>query len=96
MYRGIFMQESFEKKKHTLFMENREVLELSGIVDVASFNEEEISAKCDWGDLLIKGEGLHLDALDLETGTVRVGGKVTALVYHESTLGKGFFGRVFS
>lgn len=90
------MSETFDKKKHTLFLENREHLELSGINDVTAFNEEEIVAVCDWGDLMIKGAGLHVEVLDLETGELKITGKVTALLYNERIQSKGFFKRVFS
>lgn len=90
------MSDSFEKKKHTLFLENREKLELSGVTDVDSFNEEEINAKCDWGELMIKGSELQVDVLDLEVGTLKINGKITALVYNDKIAGKGFFGRMLS
>lgn len=90
------MQDSFDKKRHTLLAENRETLELTGINDVDSFNEEEINASCDWGDILIKGSELIVEVLDLENGILKIRGKITALVYNEKTQQKGFFGRVFS
>lgn len=90
------MSDTFDKKKHTLLLENREMLELSGINDVKAFNEEEIVAVCDWGDLMIKGASLHVEVLDLETGQLRITGKVTALVYNEKMQAKGFFKRAFS
>lgn len=90
------MSETFDKKKHTLLLENRELLELSGINDVTAFNEEEIVAVCDWGDLMIKGSALHVEVLDLETGGLKITGRVTALVYNEKSQAKGFFKRAFS
>jgi sporulation protein YabP len=90
------MSESFEKKNHTLTLQNREVLELSGISDVTAFNEEEIVATCDWGDIMIKGSSLHVEILDLETGELKIVGKVAALVYNDRIQPKGFFKRVFS
>lgn len=90
------MQDISSKKKHTLYLENRETLELGGISDVDAFNEEEISAMSDWGGILIKGTNLHIEVLDLETGTLKISGKIGALVYNESVSAKGFFGRMFS
>ena len=87
-------QDNFNK--HTLLLENREILEMTGIMDVESFNEEEIYALCDYGDLLIKGEGLHIEVLDLNTGDMKISGKITALVYSEKSQVKGFFKKVFS
>jgi len=90
------MQEPTVKRKHTVFSENRETLSLEGVNDVGAFNEEEITARCDCGNILIKGSGLHIEVLDLDSGQLKVKGKITALVYSESISTKGLFGRLFS
>ena len=68
-------------KKHTLMLDNRKRLVLTGAEDVSAFNEETIQVKTTAGALLIKGSGLHIDRLDLETGDVTVDGVVNALQY---------------
>ena len=90
------MQESFEKKKHSLMIQNRESVEITGINDVASFNEEEVNASCDLGNVLIKGSHLLVEALDLDNGILKVNGRITAVVYSEKTNAKSFFGKLFS
>lgn len=90
------MQEPQIKRKHTVLAENREVLSLEGINDVGAFNEEEITARCDCGNILIKGSGLHIEVLDLDNGLLKVRGRLTALVYSESGGAKGLLGRLFS
>ncbi len=87
-------EENFDK--HNLLLENRQSLEMTGIKNVDAFNEEEIVAVCDYGQLLIKGEKLHVEVLDLTTGDLKIVGKITALVYSERTEVKGFFKKVFS
>ena len=86
--------ENISETSHALTLENREHLTLSGISDVDSFNEEEIVAICSCGELTIKGELLHIEELNLETGYVSVSGKVTSLTYSEkfssSSLLRGF------
>lgn len=86
----------FDKKKHTLSMENRESLSLTGVNDVESFNEEEIQALTDYGSILIKGSGLSVEVLDLQSGDLSVTGTITAFVYSNATVQKGFFKKVFS
>lgn len=85
-----------ELNKHTLCIEDRKMLQVSGIKDVAEFNEEAVTAQCDFGDLLIKGEKLHVESLDLDTGTLKVSGNIIAVVYNEKSQAKGFFKRAFS
>ena len=89
------MQEQHFEKKHTVFSENRQRLELGGIIDVGTFNEEEITARCSCGRLLIKGEGLHIEVLELETGVLHISGKINALVYSDTVKSGGFFERLF-
>ncbi|MBR3150091.1 MAG: sporulation protein YabP [Eubacterium sp.] len=88
--------DEFSRKKHTLFVTNREAAEISGVTDVDSFNEEEIRAVTDYGELLIKGTSLQVEALDLETGELKISGSVTALVYTDKKISKSKLGRLFS
>lgn len=90
------MQNEFEKRKHCVSIENRESIELSGVVDVPAFNEEEANIVTDYGNIILKGNGMKLDALDLDSGIVKIFGKITALVYNEPSEIKGLFKRMFS
>ncbi|MBQ9517513.1 MAG: sporulation protein YabP [Eubacterium sp.] len=90
------MADEFSRKKHTLFVANRESAEISGVTDVDSFNEEEIRAQSDFGELIIKGEALQVESLDIETGVLNISGKITAAVYTDKKPAKSLFGRLFS
>ena len=68
-------------KKHTLTLDNRERLVITGAEDVNGFNEEAVSVRTTDGLLLIKGSGLHIDKLNLETGDVNIDGKINAMQY---------------
>ena len=87
-----------EQKKttgHSLTLCDREKLTLTGVTDVDAFNEEEITGITDFGELTVKGELLHVEALDLECGSMQITGKVTALLYTRHREGGGLFGRLF-
>lgn len=90
------MQDNFERKNHTLTLENRNQLSMTGISDVKSFNEEEINAKTDYGELLIKGSNLHVEVLDLDTGALTISGSIMALVYNDKVESKGGIRRLFA
>lgn len=94
--RKIIMNEEFERERHTLKLENRESLELSGIKDVGAFNEEQIIAESSMGDIIIKGSALHVDELSLDKGRLKVSGKISAFFYNDKPSGKGFWGKIFS
>lgn len=87
------MQNEFERKEHCITMKNREVLDLTGVRDVPSFDENEVIAKCDFGEVIIKGERLKIDILDVESGRLSVKGKIVAVYYNERQQMKGFFKR---
>ncbi len=90
------MQENFDKKNHSLTLENRNQLSMTGVSDVKSFNEEEINAKTDYGELLIKGSNLHVEVLDLDSGALTISGSILALVYNDKIESKGGFRRLFA
>ncbi|SDG75983.1 sporulation protein YabP [Desulfosporosinus hippei] len=85
-------------KGHRLVMENRELLELSGIRKVQSFDPKEIILETELGILSVKGDQLSIKLLNLEEGLVDLQGSVGALIYHRSSGNasrRGFLNRVF-
>lgn len=82
-------------RKHQLQIEGREKLTATGIKKVDFFSDELITAQTDLGQLNIKGEGLHIENLNSDSGDMLVTGKVGALSYTESGPALSFFGRIF-
>ncbi len=82
-------------KKHTLTVDGRERLTATGIRRVDFFSDELITAQTELGQLNIKGEALHIETLNSETGDMLVSGRVAALSYTESSPALSFFGRLF-
>ena len=90
------MDENTVGKRHTLQIENRNKITLSGITDVGSFNEETVQLESDLGGLEIRGENLQVTKLSLEEGDVSVEGKICSVAYTEPAVkSTGFFARVF-
>ena len=90
------MNEFNDKGKHTVFVQNRDSMELEGIKDVGGFNEEVITAESECGGIVIRGNNLHVDELNLELGKLKISGRISAFIYNDKVAGKGFWGRVFS
>ncbi len=82
-------------KKHGLNLDSRERLTATGIRRVDFFSDELITAQTDLGQLNIKGEELHIESLDSDSGDMLVKGKVGAVSYTESSPTLSFFGRLF-
>ena len=80
-------------RPHQLILQDRGQLEMTGVSDVDSFDETEIRAYTALGELTVRGQGLHIRHLDLESGLLSVDGQVDILSYSDVTRG-GFFGRL--
>ena len=74
-----------EKKiyKHSVVIDKREKTAINGILDVISFDEELVIAETEMGVILLKGEDLHVNKIDLDKGELDIDGKVISLVYEE-------------
>lgn len=78
---------------HQMILQDRKQLELTGVSDVDSFDENIIIAYTSLGELTVRGRGLHIRRLDLESGSLSLEGQVDTLTYSE-TARSGFFGRL--
>ena len=69
------------QRAHHLILEQRERLVISGVEEVARFDESSIILTTAMGELEIRGEGLHIEKLSLEGGELHVDGSISALIY---------------
>ena len=69
---------------HQIMLYNREKGNLTGILDVISFDENTIVLDTDMGLLTIKGKDLHVSRLTLEKGEIDIEGQADSLVYSSS------------
>ena len=81
---------------HTVILEGREKLSISGVVDVQSFDEDQVLLETVRGMLVVRGQGLHVERLQLEAGELIVEGEVGCLEYDDSVQPRGgFVSRLF-
>ena len=64
-------------------MAGREDVNVTGVSQVVSFEEDTVLLRTNLGDLRIHGSGLELKDLTLEGGQAAISGRITALVYEE-------------
>ncbi len=86
------------RKKHQLVLKNRESLNIEGVVNVESFDEQEVMVETDTGNLIIKGSDLHVKELNLDNSTLQLDGLVRSMEYTgegPGGKGKGLLGRLF-
>ena len=88
------MEES--KNKHQVILKNREKVMVSGAAEVDSFDEHQVVLITELGVLVIKGSGLHIQSLNVESGDVSIDGRIEAVDYIESEpAGSSFWGKLF-
>lgn len=83
---------------HQVKLTNRKTLEISGVKEVDSFDNEEFLLETVQGYLIIRGQNLQLKNLDVSSGNVMIKGKIYELSYIDEVHGekaKGFFSKLF-
>ena len=84
---------------HKIILNNRNQGNLTGILDVISFDENSIVLDTDMGLLTIKGKDLHVNRLSLEKGEVDLSGNIDSIAYSdvhaEQKQGENLFARLF-
>lgn len=72
-----------EKNVQSLLLENKEVLNVTGVENVDNFNDEIVVLITNKGKLTIKGEKLNISKLNVDEGKLIVKGVINSLVYSE-------------
>lgn len=84
-------QRAASPKPHTLNLENRRKALLTGVSEVAGFDESQVLLETDHGEIALTGEGLHVTRLMLEEGQLAVEGKIDGVFYTQRTRRRGLF-----
>jgi len=85
--------------EHFLKLSNRKSMELSGVSNVITFNEQEIVLETSLGLLFVNGEDLHITLLKLDEGKVAMEGSINSVMYKAQgadmkSKGKNILGRL--
>ena len=80
---------------HNVIMEDRKSLSVSGVTEVDSFDEQTVVLHTHLGELTIKGNDLHIEKLNTDSGDVALTGSIYGLMYTTDQPKSGFWGRVF-
>ena len=85
--------------EHSLLLLDRRTMEISGVENVNTFDEEEIILETVMGFLYVVGEQLHVSMLNLEQGKVVVEGSIINIQYKKEgkdikTRGKNILSRL--
>lgn len=81
-----------------IVLENRNKLNVSGVKDVISFDDELVIIETELGLLTVKGDNLKINKLSIDTGEVNVEGEISNLGYSDPTKKsqeQGLFSKIF-
>ena len=85
-------------KIQNVILENRNRLNVTGVIDVLNFDEEVITVVTELGILIIKGSDLHLNRFSLDNTELSVEGEINSLYYSDKKVGgknESVFSRIF-
>lgn len=88
----------FDEKlqQHSVNVDGRENIEVTGALDVESFGDECINVITTMGKLIINGEKLHINKFCADDGVLSACGCVNSMEYtHVKEREAGFFARLF-
>ena len=89
------MEENFVGVQNVI-IENRKQLNISGVKEVSSFDDETILLDTMLGKITVKGEGIHIACYNTATGDLTATGKIHAVVYmSDAKTSSGFLSRIF-
>lgn len=84
-----------ETRPHTVTLNDRKRLGITGVEDVDCFNEQIVVLQTPLGTLTVTGSGLNVSQLNLEEGRVSLEGEVDAMEYTGGKRKGGVLNRLF-
>ncbi len=78
-----------DERKHQIVLKDRESVTATGIVEVESFDDREIVLLTDLGTMVLRGEDLHIEQINLDSGEFICRGLITGVQYSAGTASSG-------
>ncbi|MBQ8448709.1 MAG: hypothetical protein IJX27_07250 [Clostridia bacterium] len=91
------MEQQKEIYSTAVSLKKRAELQVSGVLDIISSDENSVYLNTSDGALLAEGEGLHIISMNVSSGDITIEGKIDSLSYCERTPAQksGFLARMF-
>lgn len=93
------LEEKQIQKPHKLVVNNRKTSMVTGVLDVLSFDLNEVLLETEQGMMMVKGKDLHVNRLSLEKGEVDLAGHIDSIAYSDirnnSGQNENFFMKLF-
>jgi sporulation protein YabP len=89
---------SEDRNIHAVAVNERTHVEIRGMTEVISFDENAVVLATTGGNMSIEGSGLKVNILDVKEGNISVDGHIDCVYYFDPTskqVTRGWFGRLF-
>lgn len=87
------------QSQHKILLTDRELLEVTGVLNVEKFTDDDVILETQLGMLGIKGEKMHMKQLNLDGGLIIMEGAIKSMSYSETAgtrdKGKSLFNKLF-
>lgn len=85
-----------EGQIHDISLNMRKHMDITGVKDVVSFDEQSVILTTVCGEMTVEGKDIRIGVLDTDRGIVSLDGKVDAIFYSNSDENKrqGLFGKL--
>ena len=67
--------------EHTVFIENRRTMKITGVVQVVAYDEFKLILKTDYGRLTVSGRNLVAGQMNTDSRTMELAGDINYLQY---------------
>lgn len=71
-----------------VILENRNKLNISGVLDVLSFDDQIVILDTELGMLTVKGENIKINKLNIDTTEIIIEGTINSLSYNQKEIDK--------
>lgn len=93
------MEERMMTNSHKISFENRGRGFITGVMDVLSFDANEVVLETEQGILMLKGIDLHVTRLMVDKGEIELDGRIDSVMYSDiksnKKNGESLLGRLF-
>lgn len=81
--------------QHNIIIESRRLLNITGVNEINSYDENMVVANTSMGELTVKGSSLNVNNLNLQSGELNIMGEISALYYNVSKEKSSIISKIF-
>lgn len=79
---------SKQTKGHVVNIDNRQRIDLTGVTEVITFNEQNVILNTVLGGLNIKGKNMKVNKLNVDNGDMSIEGEILSIAYISKDMGE--------